>query len=76
MFKHESGEFMIMRRSAITSYHPKYQLGIKSYIIYCSDGAVEKPLHKTSTIEEAEVWCMEQIALNEKLDVLEKKKAA
>lgn len=61
-FKQDSGELTIMKRSAITAFHPKYTHG-RGYIVYCSDGAVELAMFKTDTLEKAELWCDEQMEI-------------
>lgn len=68
VFTHDSGEIIFMKRDAITAFHPKY-VHTQGYIIYASDGAVEKPIHKTKDLEEAKAWIMEQIELIEGLPI-------
>ena len=61
-----SGELIVMKRSAITSFHTKLDLSAgRTYAVFCSDGVVEKPLFKCFTIEDAEKWVFEQIELLE-----------
>ena len=65
VYKFDSGEMNFTRRSDIASFMPIYTHPI-GYRICCNlKGGGNTTLHKTETLEEAELWCLEQIRIME-----------
>lgn len=64
VYRHSSGEVVFVKRSAITSFHPKF-VSKNLYRIYVTAADKEFPIHEVESIAVAEEWIAGQIKLIE-----------
>lgn len=61
-YTHENGEVVFVRRSEITSFHPRYVRQF-CYRIYVTVGKETYVVHESPSIEEAKRWVEDQISI-------------